>query len=280
MVRRVTMDRYSDIKEKLIEYANSDEDIKALVAIGSSTRDTVKADEYSDLDVLIITDNTKNWFSGEYPALLGDMRISFIEPTLGGGRERRCIYDEDRDVDMIILTPGQFEAALVEGVAGMVMNRGYKVMYDSVGFSELIPQYVVAGKSEPDMSEEEFNNMVNDFYFHNIWACKKLKRGEIWSAKMCVDAYLKNYLLKMIELYCYRVCKKDVWHDGRFLDRWAGSEILEQLKNCFAHYDRDDILRALRATHNLFDEVAVAVAEAEGYEYPKHAKDCAKAYIG
>ena len=274
------MDRYSDIKEKLIEYANLDEDIKALVAIGSSTRDTVKADEYSDLDVLIITDNTKNWFSGEYPALLGDMRISFIEPTLGGGRERRCIYDEDRDVDMIILTPGQFEAALVEGVAGMVMNRGYKVMYDSVGFSELIPQYVVAGKSEPDMSEEEFNNMVNDFYFHNIWACKKLKRGEIWSAKMCVDAYLKNYLLKMIELYCYRVCKKDVWHDGRFLDRWADSEILEQLKNCFAHYDRDDILRALRATHNLFDEVAVAVAEAEGYEYPKHAKDCAKAYIG
>jgi aminoglycoside 6-adenylyltransferase len=58
--------------------------------------------------------------------------ISFIEDTLGGGKERRCIYDEDKDVDMIVLTPEQFEAAIKEGVAQWVMNRGYMVLYDSM----------------------------------------------------------------------------------------------------------------------------------------------------
>lgn len=33
------MDRYIDIKKKIIEYASQDEDMKAIIAIGSSTRE-------------------------------------------------------------------------------------------------------------------------------------------------------------------------------------------------------------------------------------------------
>ena len=42
------MDRYAEIKKKILHYAESDEEIKAVVAIGSSTRDTVLADEFLD----------------------------------------------------------------------------------------------------------------------------------------------------------------------------------------------------------------------------------------
>ena len=73
---------------------------------------------------------------------MGNVSISFIEPTLGGGKERRCIYDEDRDVDMIISTPLQFENALKEGVAEWVMNRGWILLYDGSGHAEMIPQFV------------------------------------------------------------------------------------------------------------------------------------------
>lgn len=273
------VDRYVDLKNKLLGYANSDGDIKTIVAIGSSTRSDVKADEYSDLDLIIVTDNVDKWYSGEYPELLGEVNISFIEPTLGGGKERRCIYGDDCDVDMIIFTPAQFEKALKDGVAGWVMNRGYQVLYDSVSFGLLINEYVKPGHSTPDMTEEEFNNRINDFYFHNIWAYKKLKRGEIWSAKMCVDAYLKNHLLKMIEFYCYKKNGTDVWHDGRFIDRWAGDDIVQKLKKCFAHYEKQGIIYALFETHKLFEKVTRNVSEIAGYSYPEKALLCAKKYL-
>lgn len=89
-----------------------------------------------------MSDNPDRWYCGEYPNLLGDVRISFIEPTLGGGKERRCIYDEDRDVDMIIFTLSQFEKALREGVASWVMNRGYEVLYDAIAIQKEIGIYV------------------------------------------------------------------------------------------------------------------------------------------
>ena len=274
------MDKYFQIKSNILKYAESDDDIKAIVAIGSSTRSDVKADEYSDLDLFIITANTEPWFSGEYPKKFGNVNISFIENTLGGGKERRCIYDEDKDVDMLVFTPEQFEAAVKEGVAQWVMNRGYIVLYDSMDFTSLLEKHITLSVTAPSMTEDEFMNMINDFYFHNIWAYKKLKRGEIWSAKISVDSYLKNYLLRVIELYCSKVSGVDVWHDGRFLDRWADNEILSDLQKCFAHYDKDDIKRALIRTHELFARITRELAEAEGYEYPAGAEKCARAYLG
>lgn len=273
------MDRFVDIKNQLINYVEKDDDIKAVISIGSSTREEVKADEYSDLDLIIVSDNAQIWYSGEYPKRLGKVSISFIEPTLGGGRERRCIFDEDKDVDMIIFTPAQFEAALKNGVASWVMNRGYKILYDVNSYEEMIAQYVDPGRSDPRMTEEEFINTVNDFYFHNIWAAKKLLRGELWSAKMCIDAYLKGHLLRIVEVYCHSVQNKDVWHDGRFLDSWADDSIKNELKNCFAHYDKADISAALTATNHLFERVAREVAKAKSYNYPDEAAACAKNFL-
>lgn len=273
------MDRYADIKEKMLQYARQDSDIKAIVAIGSSTRENIKADEYSDLDLFIVTENADRWYSGEYPELLGTVSISFIEPTLGGGMEKRCIYDDDRDVDMIILSPDQFDSALKEGVCSWVMNRGYKVLYDINGYTDMIKLYVKHEVSHPDMSEKEFINIVNDFFFHNIWADKKIRRGELWSAKMCVDAYLKGHLLKMIETYCYEINGSDIWHDGRFLDRWAEQSVKDELKNCFAHYERDDIRSALLSTNALFERITRIIADKKGFTYPDKAAACAKKYI-
>ena len=274
------MDKYFQIKSNILKYAESDDDIKAIVAIGSSTRSDVKADEYSDLDLFIITANTEPWFSGEYPKKFGNVNISFIENTLGGGKERRCIYDEDKDVDMLVFTPEQFEAAIKEGVAQWVMNRGYAVLYDSMDFTSLLEKHITLSVTAPSMTEDEFMNMINDFYFHNIWAYKKLKRGEIWSAKTCVDSYMKRYLLRMIELYRSKVVGVDVWYDGRFFDNWAGDEILSEISECFAHYDKDDIKKALIKTHELFARITRELAESEGYEYPYGAEKCAKDYLG
>lgn len=272
-------DRYADIKNKLCELAEKDEDIRAVIAIGSYTRKDSPADQFSDLDLIIVTTVPESWYSGEYPAKLGEVGISFIEPTLGGGAERRCIYGADRDVDMIIFTPEQFGKALTDGVAEWVMDRGYELLCDKEDYTIWIPRYVSTKVSREVMSADEFVNLVNDFYFHNIWAYKKLKRGEMWSAVMCINGYLKERLLKIIEQYHMCIYNCDVWHDGRFLDRWADPYVVEDLEECFARYYYPDCVSALEATHTLFARLACELAEKLGYPYPKGAEKCAAGYI-
>ena len=59
-------DRYKEIKENICHYSEADSAIKAVIAIGSTIRESVKADEYSDLDLIIVTGNPTSWYSGEY----------------------------------------------------------------------------------------------------------------------------------------------------------------------------------------------------------------------
>ena len=272
-------DRYGDIKAALCKKAQEDGSIRAVIAIGSSTRQDTPADEFSDLDLIIVTDDPERWFSGEYPAILGEISISFIEPTLGGGKERRSIYSGGRDADMIILTPEQFTKALEDGTAGWVMNRGYSFLCDKEGYSAAAERYVSREVSRMPMPEDEFQNTVNDFFFHCIWACKKLMRGELWSAKMCIDAYLKQRLLKIAEEYHLALDGRDVWHDGRFIDSWAEPDVKDELRSCFARYDADECKKSLDATFRLFVRLASAAAEKRGYHYPEKAEKCAEDFL-
>ena len=263
------MDRYATIKNKILDIANADQSIRAVIAIGSSVRSELKADEYSDLDLIIATEDTEKWLYGVAPDEIGNVKISFVEPTLGGGKERRILYENALDVDLIVFTPKQFEAAIEEGVANWVCNRGYAVLYDTMNVTALLAEYVSDKITYTGMTETEYINMVNDFCFHVVWASKKILRGELWSAKMCIDAYLKNYLLKMMEMYSVYVHNVDVWHDGRFLDRWADDKVKEALSKCFAHYDREDMISALSETNKLFGELAKNVAEIRNFNYPE-----------
>ncbi|MBR1854516.1 MAG: aminoglycoside 6-adenylyltransferase [Lachnospiraceae bacterium] len=55
--------------------------------------------------------------------------------------------------------------------------------------------------------------------------------------------------------------------------------ILEKLKVCFAHYEKNDIGNALVSTHELFKKLAVRVADVNEYLYPQKAENTASEYL-
>jgi aminoglycoside 6-adenylyltransferase len=57
-------------------------------------------------------------------------------------------------------------------------------------------------------------------------------------------------------------------HGSQFLEEWADPRAVAQLSTVFAHYDRQDIARALWATMELFRWLAVETAERWQYVYP------------
>ena len=89
---------------------------------------------------------------------------------------------------------------------------------------------------------------------------------------MCLDSYLKNLLLKVLEVHAATKNHADVWHDGRFLDRWADEETRAELKNCFARYDKNDMKNALKSTHRLFAKIAKETAALKNFAYPSEAE--------
>lgn len=81
---------------------------------------------------------------------------------------------------------------------------------------------------------------------------------------------MQHLLLRMIEWHSHvrRGWSYDTWFRGRFLEKWAEPEVLEEMRRAFSHYDEADVQRGLLATMALFQTIAVEVAEKLSFAYP------------
>ena len=255
--------------------------IGAGVLIGSRARAERPADEYSDLDVILLVDDiepflhTDGWLAG-----LGEVGLSFVEDTVAGGKERRILFADGQDVDFLFLR--------ADALAALAHDRGFRevaathrVLFDKVGVDAVLPamESGVAPAAAP--SAEEFTNAVHNFWFHTVWAMKKVRRGEWWVAKQCVDGYLKGLLLTMLEWHAHALhgLGYRTWHSGRFLEQWAEPWVVEALPSTFGAYGAEGICAALEGTMALYHRAAAECAGCLGYAYPAGAEDFARACL-
>ena len=268
--------KYDGIIQNFIGYANQSENIRAAMIVGSRARKETPADDYSDLDLVIFAKNPERLlYETDWLSEIGEYHITFIEDQANGnGKERRVMFYDALDVDFPILPIVDINEMLKDKSTMKIIMNGVKILLDKDDILTGIDRLHLEKEPEktPELSETEFDNMMNDFWYHCIWSTKKLLRGEYWTAKMCVDRYMKNILLRMIEVYSAED-GKEIWYNGRFIEHWTKPEIIKLLDDCFAHYNKKDILHALKGTMNLFSVISRKNAQKLNYEYPQKAED-------
>lgn len=239
---------------ELATWASEQDDVRAVLLLGSQARVDEPADEVSDVDVVLFVAEPARYLRDDaWVERFGEPLLTFVEPTaVGGFEERRVLFRDGLEVDFAL--PPAAAAGEIPPDAREVFARGFLVLYDDgVGLEP--PE--LAASAAPPPTQAELDQLANDFWYHLLWAAKKLWRGEVLLAKQVCDGGLK---WPLVELARWRAHGADTWHDFRFFERWAGDDLVEALGQTFASYDAEDVARALRATGDLFarleDEVA------------------------
>lgn len=266
---------YEQLIDCFVQWAQTDDNIRAALVIGSRARIDHPADEWSDLDVIILADDPEPyWTTVDWLHHVGVPWLTFIEPLHDGrGFERRVLFEGGLDVDFVpspvVFFRQMLDTGLLPDVADLI-HRGVRFLVDKEGFAERLKQLPVALAPYRPPAEPEFLNLVHDFWYHTVWTAKKLRRGELWTGKSCCDSYLKQLLRQMLEWHtrARQGASVDTWMSGRFLEEWADPRAVAALPAIFAHYDEADVWRALLSTMELFQWLAVETAEALGYAYP------------
>ena len=246
--------RVREFLDQVAVWAREQSDVHAVVLLGSQARADVPADEMSDVDVTLFVHEPDRYLRDDaWIRRFGEPLLSFVEATaVGGFEERRVLFRDGLEVDFAVVPVAALED--IPPAAAGVFARGYRVLYDDgIGFQP--PD--VPHRESPPPSQAQLDELANDFWYHLLWAAKKLWRGEVLLAKQVCDCGLK---WRLVELARLRAHGGDTWHDLRFFERWAGEDVVEALGPTFGSYDATDVARALRATGELFgrleDEVA------------------------
>lgn len=277
---------YEQLLERFLDWARTQPEIRGAIVVGSQARTDRPADAWSDLDLIVLTDDADRFLSRTaWIERIGTYWFTFLEPTaMGEGMERRVLFEGGLDVDFVPVRNEAVRQMAVEGVPPEVADlfqRGYRFALDKDGVAALFSKAVAVPLTAEPPTPAEFLNVYHDFWYHVVWTVKKLRRGELWTAKLCLDGYMKWRLLRMIEWHARGMhgWDYDTWHSGRFLEKWADPRAVDGLRWAFAHYDVADLKRALLATMDLFRWIAAETAVQLQYDYPATADERVTAWV-
>ncbi|MFX1254675.1 MAG: aminoglycoside 6-adenylyltransferase [Promethearchaeota archaeon] len=284
--------QYEQLMEKFVQWAETISDIRAAIVVGSRARIDHPADEWADLDIIVITTDperyisTTNWLEN-----MGNPLLTFLEPTPGDDMERRVLFAGMLDVDFAIVPKRNIQQLLQHGVPPQdqtelfnVFGRGMRILVDKDKIGSQLQKIISSIKTPTPHppSQTEFLEVINDFLFHAVFTAKHLQRGELWWTITCLNCYMQRLLHRMIEWHAKAIQGWDyeTWFRGRFLEEWADSRVLKGLQVAFAHYEVEDIKHTLLAVMDLFRLIAMETAKRLNYPYPTKADKYVTDWIG
>lgn len=275
---------YEQLMKRFVGWAETRVDIRAAVVVGSRARTDRAADEWADLDVLVITTEPKLLLSiTDWLEEIGSPLLTFLEPTSTGEEmERRVLFEGMLDVDFAVIPKSKADQILQMGVSpelstqlSNIFGRGMSVLLDKDGISAQLQTLLstIHTPTPQPPTRHEFLEVISNFLYHAVFTAKHLRRGELWWTKMSSDCHMQHLLLRMIEWHARALhgWNYDTWFRGRFLEEWAHPDVVERLHETFARYDQDDAGRALLASLDLFRWIGMETARRLNYPYPTEA---------
>jgi len=159
-------DRHADLVKRIMAWAEADDNIRALVVTGSSSRETGAADRFSDRDIEIIARDRA-------PLLADDAWLHAIAPVWvsqylqnDGFFDTRLVFFEGaRKVDFTIADRSRLDPMIESGQLDGLYERGYRVLLDKDDLASRLPSPTGASSLHALPSATEFAEVVSEFWF-------------------------------------------------------------------------------------------------------------------
>ncbi len=258
------------LENNFIKWAETQDDIRAVIIFGSRARNILNADKWSDTDFMVYAINIKQYIhKNEWLNNVGNVLISLVNLSFLNQPGISTLFEDGKSIDFFFQSVNELENINKTHTLPFAFHRGFKIILDKDNLSKQFHHFQKNDQLFFPPSQEMFIRNVNMYWYQAYYIAKQLFRNELWHVKMR-DAYLKESLLIMVQWHAgiKSNWSKDVWHMGKFINKWADNFVLEKLDTLFGHYDLNDSWNALFACNNLFGQLAHKVAEQLKYSYP------------
>ena len=262
------------LRERLHAWARTRDGVLGALAFGSTERSDRPADDWSDLDLVLLVADAGPWLADlSWTDEIGASWLRFVHRApIPGVDVVQVLFAGGYDVDLVPMDATGLAVLGDPAVAGEVMGPGARVLRDDDGRLET----VAAGAAPPAATRlpdrAAWDHVTATFLYQAAWATKRLRRGERWRAWDDTAGYMRARLLRMLEWLAVARGVPGVFPEARKQETWLPTDVAARLPATFAGYDDDALADALPALVSLFGDAGREVAAATGFPYPEAAE--------
>jgi hypothetical protein len=265
--------------DTLSKWAHAQDDIKALMQIGSRVQANATVDAWSDFDYQLITSRPDRYLDGAFARQISQCWVVGATRAFGNVTKISAVYEGALEVDFVILRHWEVAAAtfalrwprterwwpgiLRQGTEDLrrVAGRGWKMIK---GGRDWENRYGRLKPFRAALTERAFDELCGEFWSHLIWAVKKAERGEYFAAQRAFHEVLQEKTLRLLEEEGL-LDRKPADPLGRRAEQWLSQERLERAR-IPTHPDRASLFAAFHRIAALFTDVAEAVSRKNNWD--------------
>ncbi len=261
------MQQEKELIEKLQNWANENDFVRAVILTSSRVNLNSCTDIFSDYDVELYVKDIQQFMNDEWLTFFGDIMIRWpLKPMSTFDKEwitRLVLFGNEVRID--------FQITSKKSIGSSAYDGGYKVLVDKDGLTNNLNEATFSEYVIKKPTKEEYEALVNDFFWDATYVVKNLWRDELYYAKYMLDNIIRfKCLLKIID---WHIATQHNWSIstnkyGRFFKRYLDSKTWTELEATFSDASIENNWRAFFNMIDLFRKLAKNVAKNLGYEYP------------
>jgi aminoglycoside 6-adenylyltransferase len=261
---------------RLIQWAEKQELIRAMLLFSSRANPEASVDIFSDYDILLaVTDVHRFHADDRWLEDFGKVLVVYRNPIgLENGFDRFGFithYENGVKIDYCFYPAQYLDWIAKASKLPDDLDNGYIVLLDKDHITDHLkaPTYTAYLPCPP--TEHDYLTTVEEFFNDSIYVAKHLWRDNLFIMKHILDYDLKFISLrKMLE---WRMEPGHTWQVkpgayGEGLKKYIDSETWSELESTYVGAETDENWDALFKTIDLFRRIATDVGEQLGYHYP------------
>lgn len=257
-------------------WIEKEENIRLALLAGSRAGKKGRVDEFSDYDITLFVKDISTLLSREeeWKARFGTILVQLNERSELGNEEyptRLILYEDGAKIDFAIFDMEALQGIIERSQIPGWIQAGYEIIADKDGMGKTLETLSQNAPEKKPPTEEEYQAVINEFFWELTYIAKNLKRQELWLAKYSEWVLREETLLKMLEWYAQSKhnWQYDTQYRGKRIKHWLDREKYAQLEKTYSGSGTAENWRALDALITLFEEAAREVGQHLGYQYPE-----------
>jgi len=238
-----------------------------MILRGSRSNPNSYTDDLSDYDIELYVKNIPQFLNDDWLNFFGNAMIKWpLKPMPTFNKHwitRLVLFENKVRID--------FQITSLKSIDASAYEDGYKVLVDKDGLTINLAKPTFSKNNIKKPGKEEFEELLNAFFWDATYVAKCLKRDELYYAKFMLDNIMRfGSLQKIIELH---VAMRNDWHVstgkyGRFFKDYLDAKTWTELENTFSDANIENNWRAFFKMVSLFRRLSKDLANNLGYMYP------------
>lgn len=270
-----------EMMELILQVAKEDERVRSVAMNGSRTNSNVPKDTFRDYDIVYLVSDLQSFLiNPDWITVFGKRIImqtpedmAMFPPGLGGRFTYLMLLEDGNRIDLMLVPIEEKDMYCSEDELTVIL-------LDKDGNMPKLSEPTDKGYWIKKPSADFFADCCNEFWWVSTYVAKGLWRQEILYAYDHLNS-VREMLLTMLE---WKVgietnFSLSIGKNRKYLKSYLDNHMWERLMKTYPSGDYEQVWNAFFETIDLFEQVAIEVANILEYQYPFEDTNKLKQYL-